>query len=105
MGDRNVYTLFQVTPHLQMSDLRFRILNAANGRVFRLTAPTHVEMYQIGTDQGLLARPVLVTELVLAPGERADLVIDFSPHRGKRLLLSDPAFDLMQFRVAEIASL
>jgi spore coat protein A len=92
----------KIFPYLDVEPrkYRFRVLNAANGRVFRLSVPTGVEVYQIGADQGLLASPVLVTELVLAPGERADLVIDFSPHRGRHLLLSsDDAFDLMQFRV------
>jgi spore coat protein A len=91
----------KIFPYLDVEPrkYRFRVLNAANGRVFRLSVPTGVEVYQIGADQGLLASPVLVTELVLAPGERADLVIDFSPHRGRHLLLSsDDAFDLMQFR-------
>ena len=91
----------KIFPYLDVEPrkYRFRVLNAANGRVFRLSVPTGVEVYQIGADQGLLASSVLVTELVLAPGERADLVIDFSPHRGRHLLLSsDDAFDLMQFR-------
>jgi spore coat protein A len=80
---------------------RFRLLNAANGRLFRITLPEDVEVHQIGTDQGLLSAPVPITRLQLAAGERADVVIDFAPHLGRQLLLTDDAFPLMQFRVRE----
>ena len=78
---------------------RFRVLNGANGRYFRMSLPGGVEIYQIGSDQGLLPAPVAITQLQLAPGERADIVIDFAQHRGASLVLSNDAFDLMQFRV------
>src|SRR6201999_1578054 len=35
----------------------------------------------------------------LAPGERADVVIDFSAARGAMILLKSEPFELMQFRV------
>jgi len=35
-------------------------------------------IYQVGSDQGLLAAPVKLDQLLVAPGERADVVIDFS---------------------------
>ncbi|BFU44952.1 multicopper oxidase family protein [Krasilnikovia sp. MM14-A1004] len=54
---------------------RLRILNASNHRRIHLTlgAP----MTQIGSDGGLLPRPVPLSELVLSPAERADVVVDF----------------------------
>ncbi len=92
----------KIFPYLEVEPrkYRFRVLNGANGRLYRLSLPQGVEIHQIGTDQGLLSAPVLVTQLVLAPAERADVVIDFAPHRGKRILLSDDAFTLMEFRVS-----
>jgi spore coat protein A len=92
----------KIFPYLEVEPrkYRFRVLNAANGRLYRLSLPQAVEVHQIGTDQGLLSAPVAVTHLLLAPGERADLVIDFAPHRGTRILLSDDAFTLMEFRVS-----
>lgn len=33
---------------------------------------------QIGTDGGLLPRPVVIDTLLIAPGERADILVDFS---------------------------
>jgi spore coat protein A, manganese oxidase len=80
---------------------RFRVLNGANGRFYRLGLPKGVELHQIGSDQGLLAAPVAVDYVQLAPGERADLVLDFAPHRGKQIVLQSDAFELMQFRVSQ----
>lgn len=37
-------------------------------------------MLEIGTDDGLIETPVPLTELVFAPGERYDIVIDFSAY-------------------------
>jgi spore coat protein A, manganese oxidase len=92
----------KIFPYLEVEPrkYRFRVLNAANGRMYRLSFPEGVEVHQIGTDQGLLPAPVAVTHILLAPAERADLVIDFAPHRGTRMLLSDDAFTLMEFRVS-----
>ncbi|MGA8439475.1 MAG: multicopper oxidase domain-containing protein [Candidatus Sulfotelmatobacter sp.] len=93
----------KIFPYLEVEPrkYRFRVLNGANGRLYRLSLPQDVEVHQIGTDHGLLPTPVAVTHVLLAPAERADVVIDFAPHRGKRILLSDDAFTLMEFRVGE----
>jgi FtsP/CotA-like multicopper oxidase with cupredoxin domain len=47
---------------------------AANARYFRLALPGH-RLIQIGTDGGLLATPREVDELLLVPGERADVLV------------------------------
>jgi spore coat protein A, manganese oxidase len=88
-------------PYLEVEPrkYRFRILNGANGRFYRLSLSPAVEIHQIGSDQGLLSAPVAVSYVQLAPGERADLVIDFAGHQGGQLLLTSDAFTLMQFRV------
>ncbi|GIF05166.1 multicopper oxidase family protein [Actinoplanes siamensis] len=89
---------------------RFRVLNASNSRIYRLSlvgqngSPVTGVAYQIGTDSGLLPAPVPVNQLTLAPAERADLLIDFSGQRGKALRLVNtltpaPVPDVMQFRV------
>ena len=80
---------------------RFRILNASNGRFYFLSLPNAVAMQQIGSDQGLLSRPLEVKRLALAPGERADLVVDFSSNPGAEILLNDLTATVMQFRVAQ----
>jgi len=93
----------KIFPYLRVEPrkYRFRILNAANGRFYRLSLSEGAEMQQIGSDQGLLAAPVHVPYLQLAPGERADVVIDFAQHRGAQILLNSDAVVLMQFRVDE----
>ena len=61
---------------------RLRILNASNARRFRLVLQVpggaDLPMTQIGSDGGLLARPVVHDALTLAPAERFDVVVDFS---------------------------
>jgi spore coat protein A len=80
---------------------RFRVLNAANGRFFRLALTNGQTLQQIGTDQGLLPAPVALKQVVLAPAERADLVLDFSDHAGEQIVLkNDFAQPVMQFRVS-----
>jgi FtsP/CotA-like multicopper oxidase with cupredoxin domain len=61
---------------------RFRVYNGSNARVYDLkivnAAGAAMAFFQIGTDGGLLDAPVRMTRLVLAPGERADLIVDFA---------------------------
>ena len=78
---------------------RFRVLNAANGRFLHLSLSNGRQFYQVGTDQGLLPAPVPLLRSLLAPGERADLVVDFSGHEGEQIVLQNDAFQVMQFRV------
>lgn len=63
-------------PYLEVGPrkYRFRVLNAANGRFFHLALSNGQEFHQIGTDQGLLSAPVPLKSLLIAPGERADLI-------------------------------
>ncbi|GAB6898736.1 multicopper oxidase family protein [Kineosporia succinea] len=67
-------------PELEVKAVRyrFRILNAANARRFRLRLDDGPEFVQIGSDQGLLAAPVTRTRIDVAQGERFDVVVDFS---------------------------
>ena len=54
--------------------LRLRLLNASNARFYRLRLEG-LPMLQIASDGGLLERPVERTEIALAPGERAELLV------------------------------
>jgi spore coat protein A, manganese oxidase len=78
---------------------RLRVLNAANARFFRLGLSNNASFQQIGADQGLLPAPVRLTTLLLAPGERADLVVDFASMRGEHVILTNGPFQMMQFRI------
>ncbi|MFF3905075.1 multicopper oxidase family protein [Streptomyces sp. NPDC001848] len=61
---------------------RLRILNASNARPYRLAfdpqPPGGDAFVQIGSDGGLLERPVRHDAVHLGPGERFDVVVDFS---------------------------
>ena len=71
---------------------RFRIVNGSNARVYNLKLSGGETMFQIGGDGGLLNAPVPMTRLTLAPGERADVLIDFSRHRrGTAVVLTNDA--------------
>ncbi|QKG23023.1 multicopper oxidase family protein [Actinomadura verrucosospora] len=67
---------------------RLRLLNAANMRFFNARLSTGDAFQQIATDRGLLPAPLTTTELPLSPGERADIVVDFSRYEpGTRIVL------------------
>jgi FtsP/CotA-like multicopper oxidase with cupredoxin domain len=108
-----------VWPHLEVAPrcYRFRVLNACHLRPYRLqlTGPDGEPVpagvvTQIGTDAGLLPAPVPVDgALLLAPAERADLLVDFSAFPGAALHLANVDEDpgpwphVMQFRVRDAA--
>lgn len=65
--------------------VRLRILNGANGSIYRLHFADGRPFHQIASDGGLLGAPVLLTEALVAPGERAELLVDL--HEGEALML------------------
>lgn len=70
----------KVWPFLEVEPrrYRFRILNGSNSRFYRLRFDPVLTMTQIGVDGGFLRRPVRISELLLAPAERADVIVDFT---------------------------
>lgn len=56
--------------------LRLRLLNAANARNFTLALSNGRSFWQIATDCGLMETPLELTQLVLTPGERAEIIVD-----------------------------
>lgn len=61
---------------------RFRIVNGSNARFYSLRLSNGQPIHQIGTDGGLLNAPVALGQLLLGPGERADVLIDFRAATG-----------------------
>ncbi|MGW3992927.1 multicopper oxidase family protein [Amycolatopsis sp. NPDC004772] len=93
------------TPYFQVAarKYRFRLLNSANDRQFRLTLGG-LQMTQIGSDGGLLPAPVQRTEILLGSAERADIVVDFSRvPLGSHLVLQDIYGPVMRFDVTRLA--
>ena len=107
-------------PYLEVEPrrYRFRMLNGSDSRFYILKLSNNQPMLVLGTDGGFFDQPVSLTELLIMPGERADVVIDFSNLSGQDLILQnlgpdspfkgpgiDPPADpnttgqIMQFRV------
>jgi len=70
---------------------RWRVINSSAGRIFRI-ALTGQTMLQVGTDGGLFEKPVEVKDLVLATGERAELLVKGGAP-GARVLLQNLPYD------------
>ncbi len=79
-------------PYLEVEQrrYRFRFLNGCNSRFLILKMSNGMPFYQIGGDQGFLPRTVELNELLLAPAERADVIVDFSrARRGTEIILQN----------------
>jgi len=67
--------------------VRFRILNGSNARFYNFGFSDNRQFYQIASDGGLLEKPVTLTRLRLTPGERAEILVDFSSQENSRVRL------------------
>ena len=106
-----VWPFLEVEPRLY----RFRILNGCNARILNLDIGG-ARMWQIGAEGGLWDKPVPVAQLVLAPAERADVLVDFSRLAGAMLPVKNlkppkpvstpapPLTQVMQIRVGKTVS-
>jgi FtsP/CotA-like multicopper oxidase with cupredoxin domain len=97
--------------------VRLRVLNASNARVYDLGFDDDRPFQLVGTDGGLLARPHTTSQVLLSPGERAEVVVRLQP--GERTVLrstppdlglnpfsdrfagGDDRFDLLELRAAD----
>lgn len=71
---------------------RFRVLNGSNARFYNLALSNIAKFTQVSTDGGYLPKPAVLRNLVIAPGERADIVIDFSKMpAGTKILMTNVA--------------
>ncbi len=69
--------------------VRLRLLNGSNSRIYNLSFATGITFQQIATEQGLLAAPVNLSSITLSPGERAEIVVDFTGATGQSFVLRD----------------
>jgi spore coat protein A len=94
----------KIWPYLDVEPrkYRFRMLNASNARFYRLSLLESDEVgnvtghggpsfVQIGSDGGLLSQPVLRASIDASPGERFDVIVDFSDHAGNTFVLANDA--------------
>ncbi|HEX2711338.1 MAG TPA: hypothetical protein VHM88_03815, partial [Candidatus Acidoferrales bacterium] len=93
---------------------RLRLVNGSDESFFLLSLTNGLSFTQIGGDSGFLPHPAAVNTLSITPGERADVVVDFSPLDGctgaecNVTLLdagaSGDAGQVMQFKVGALSA-
>jgi spore coat protein A len=88
----------KITPFAAVEPRRYRLrmVNGSQARFYNLkftnTKNGKIQTFhQIGTDGGLLRAPVAMTSLLLAPGERADVIVDFAGLAGAQIQLKNDA--------------
>jgi spore coat protein A len=79
-----VWPFLEVEPRMY----RLRFLNGCNARILCLDL-SGPRLWQIGAEGGMWDLPVPVKHLVLAPAERADVLVDFSKFAGQTLMMKN----------------
>ncbi len=74
--------------------IRFRLLNASSLRTYNFGFSNGQTFYQIATDGGLLDSSIALTRLKISPGERAEILIDFSGMTSQMLFLKSYSSEL-----------
>ena len=74
---------------------RLRLLNASDSRFYKLQLKRSnglvLPFHQVGTELGLMDGPVALSELILAPGERADVVVNFAGLAQQTVIVTNSA--------------
>ncbi len=68
----------QPTTEVDVAWHRVRLLNGSNARIYKLAWSRDLPMTVIGGDGGLLERPLDQRAVTLAPGQRADVLLDLT---------------------------
>jgi FtsP/CotA-like multicopper oxidase with cupredoxin domain len=75
--------------NVKAKKIRFRLLNGSNARVFKLAFLDGRKFYQIATDNSFLEEPVELSTVILTPGERVEIVVDFKDDLNGKIDLMD----------------
>ena len=70
---------------------RLRILNGSDSRFYDMTLTNGNTFLIIGTDDALLTTPVSQNHLLIGPGERYDVIVDFAGSQGKTIVVKNSA--------------
>jgi spore coat protein A, manganese oxidase len=84
----------KVWPNMKVErrQYRFRIVDGSNARFYNLKLSNGMSFIQIGADGSYLPAPATLTEALIAPAERADILIDFSNvPAGTKIILQNTA--------------
>jgi blue copper oxidase len=86
---------------------RFRVLDGASARLFKLALSNGAQFTLIGNDGGLLETAVKVTQIEFSPGERLDILVDFRGLPvGTKVNLQDvnSGWTLVEFNVTRLVT-
>jgi spore coat protein A len=72
---------------------RFRLVNGSDSRIYVLELANKAPFLQVGTDLGLRESACATARIVLGPGERCDVVVDFAPFAGTQFTLRNFGVD------------
>ncbi len=73
---------------------RFRIVNGSNARIYNLGFSDNSDFWIIGTDGGLKDEAVKVNSVFISPGERLEILMDFSGYTvGDSVFFESKAFN------------
>jgi spore coat protein A len=94
----------KASPFLEVEPRKYRLrmVNGSNSRFYHLKLAAADEtghggrteapaFHQIGTDGGLLPVPLTLRYLILAPGERFDIILDFTDYQGASFAMLNDA--------------
>lgn len=83
--------------------VRLRLLNGANARNYTFKLNKGDTFQQIATDGGFLNKPTTLREITLTPGERAEIIVDFSKFDSKSniALVNEVDTILLPFEIDE----
>lgn len=88
--------------HVDNAQYRYRLFNGSNARTYDVAVATraangdmtYYNFNIVGSDGGLLESPQSTDHVMLAPGERAEIVVDFSTFNvGDSVLLTSRSFN------------
>jgi FtsP/CotA-like multicopper oxidase with cupredoxin domain len=70
---------------------RFRLVNGSNARFYDLRLSNAAPFTVIATDDGYLNAPVATPNLIIAPGERYEVIVDFAAAAGTNIIMTNSA--------------
>jgi FtsP/CotA-like multicopper oxidase with cupredoxin domain len=86
--------------------MRLRLVNGSNARIYDISFSDNRMFHWIATEGGLLERPIQLRSLTLAPGERAELLVDFSNGQAVSLRTApDTNLPMMMGPLAQVRNL
>ncbi|KAK6134267.1 hypothetical protein DH2020_032003 [Rehmannia glutinosa] len=70
---------------------RFRIINASNARFFKFYFNNGLRFIHVASDSAYNEKPVTIKDVLLAPSEIADVIVDFSKSKSDSAILCNDA--------------